>query len=87
MNGKRCPDCGQSVAYLAECPECGADLRTRCEDCDLPLSGKGELCHCGAFSKQEREEFYRTAPPKSANRGNGGRGHNWLRNRRARRAA
>jgi len=87
MTQKLCPDCGAPAAYLAECPNCGADLRAHCGDCGLPFSGEGELCKCGTFTEEESEEFYSTAPPKSANRGNGGQGHNWLRIRRARRAA
>lgn len=83
MSQKTCPDCGRDVTYLAECPDCGADVRLRCPDCGLPYSGGGDLCKCGMLTAEEREHFRRTAPPKSAHRNNGGRGHGPYRLRRA----
>lgn len=82
MTQKPCPDCGTPAAYLAACPNCGADLRALCEECGLPYSGEGNLCQCGTFTEEEAAEFYRTSPPKRANRNNGGKGHGWLRKRR-----
>lgn len=87
MSQKLCPECGAVVSYLAECPDCGADARLTCEECGLPFSGKGELCRCALPTEEEREHFRQTAPPKSANRGNGGQGHGWLAERRYNRTA
>ena len=85
---KECPGCGMPVAYWQKiCPNCGTGLRDRCPDCGLPHSGEGDLCQCGQMTEAELERFRRTAPPKSDNRGNGGRGHGWLGNRRRNRAA
>jgi len=87
MSQKMCPECGTPAAYLPTCPNCGADLRAQCPECGLPYSGEGELCRCGAFTEEEREAFYSTSPPKSANRDNGGQGHGWLAERRYNRTA
>ena len=63
------------------------DDRPRCPICGLPFSGEGPLCQFGdecraAYGLATAEENRRTAPPKSANRGQGGRGHGHLRFRR-----
>lgn len=87
VSQKACPECSKSVEPLeVECLHCGADLRTRCEFCGLPLSGEQPLCQCGGFaSEEERQEHFRTSPrSKRANRPGGGRGLRWLAGRRKR---
>lgn len=86
VSQKTCPQCSESVEPLkVKCAHCGADLRDRCEVCDLPLSGEEPLCHCEGFeSEEEREAFFRQSPrSRRANRPGGGSGHYWLRARRA----